>query len=160
MVKMKEIKLKLNKEEIYNEFNEEELNPLLGEYIFNKINNHNLKEEYQINILLENDLKNIDQDHLTFLFKDYFEDKLTTELYYQQEENKTLLLILSTGIILLSIYYFLKLNSIPVVSEILLITGWVFIWEWIYRQVFTRSLEKVNIKKYRLLLRSDINYFV
>jgi hypothetical protein len=157
---MKEINLKLNKEEIYNPFNEDELNPSLGEYIFNKINMNELKDKISFNIYLEDDLKDADQDHLTFLFKDYFEAKLTSELYLEKKEDLSLLLILLTGIILLSLYYFVKLNSIPVVSEILLITGWVFIWEWIYRQVFTRSMENYITKKYRLILRSDINYFI
>jgi hypothetical protein len=156
---MKEINLKLNKEEIYNPFNEDELNPSLGEYIFNKINMNELKDKISLNIYLEDDLKKADQDHLTFLFKDYFEAKLTNELYLEKKEDLSLLLILLTGVILLTLYYIFKINAIPVVSEILLITGWVFIWEWIYRQVFTRSMENYITKKYRLILRSDINYF-
>ena len=61
-----------------------------------------------------------------------------------------------TGIIFL-VFYFLSSN-IPIISEFILIIGWILIWEGIYNVIFQSIKNKIKIRKSQKLTHCKINF--
>ncbi len=64
------------------------------------------------------------------------------------------IILLALGIAALIIY--ISIKNLSVLSEVVLIIGWVFIWESIYNIFFSRTEIKYKIRKRKQLLKSDI----
>ena len=82
--------------------------------------------------------------------------KVQDELYYYEKAKfkKTILFLI--GIVLIIIYY---LSFVEVVSEIILILGWLAIWESVYSFLSDSSKDYIRIYRLRKLASSRI-YFV
>lgn len=60
------------------------------------------------------------------------------------------------GILFLYLYYFIKINF--VLSEMILIVGWVAIWEAVYAWLFVRDKDNIKIKRLKKLANCEIKF--
>ena len=60
------------------------------------------------------------------------------------------------GVLFLYLYYFIKINF--VLSEMILIVGWVAIWEAVYAWLFVRDKDNIKIKRLKKLANCEIKF--
>lgn len=82
--------------------------------------------------------------------------KVQDALYYYEKAKSKKTILFLIGIVLIIIYY---LSFIEIVSEIVLILGWLAIWESVYSFLADSSKDYIYIYRLRKLSSSRI-YFV
>jgi hypothetical protein len=156
---MNNIKLRINKDELLNEFNEEDLNPSLGEYILSKCHSEDIKNGVNIDIELEDDLKNENTEKINKLIQDYFNEKYLDAKDEYNSDKLGLNILLISGIIFLIIYYVIEhTENVFVVSELFLIMGWVALEELVYQLFFTKKDQIRHLKILKMLKEVKIKY--
>ncbi len=143
---MKQIKLTLKElDTARNCYNSEMLEPSLDEYLSNQIGFQDDKEF----TLKVNGLKTKkEQEQFEYLLHHFYENKV--ELLFNQDKKsdwrRPFLLILGIVLIFIS-----QLFSIAVVSEVLLVAGWVAIWEMVDDILFREDTRRSEIKIAKIL---------
>ena len=92
------------------------------------------------------------------LIKQNYGVKIQDEQYYLTLDHSKEILLFGLGIILLILYYtFLK--NIELVSEIILIIGWLAIWESTYNFLFVGYNKKNKITRLKKLTKAEVNFW-
>jgi len=79
------------------------------------------------------------------------------EFLEQKVLLKELMLLLLGAII---IFFCFLIKNTAFISEIILIIGWLFIWESLDKLIFSRTENKLKIKRLKQIIKSDIDYIV
>jgi len=127
-----------NKSKFKNDFNDHELNPNLGDYIFNKalISKLTKKKGLKIRIKSDFEISEIEKETFIDMIRSYYGNLIKTELIYLSINNLKSAVLFLVGIFVLLIAYFL--NNF-VIHEIFIIIGWLGIWEAIYSFLFANG---------------------
>lgn len=138
-----------NKQDFYDKYNHKIISQELINYIKNQASHANTKK---LEILINRHCR-MDDDYLDLLKNTLKNDYL---LYRRKLHlnNITQVLFLICGFILLILSHGIK--KYAVLEEILLICGWVFIWEMIELQLFTDSKNIYNCKILKKLSNTNI----
>lgn len=155
---MIEIKVDLNnKESFYSEFNEDKLSNNLNDYIINECYGESTKEDISINIYYNFKISKIEEDKMINVLKNNFQMQIDDEKYYLEHEKVIELLLFSLGILFLILYYAL-FRYIEIFSEIILIMGWLAIWESTYTFIFSSFQKEIKIKKLKNIVNANIKF--
>lgn len=138
-------------EDALNKFNNEKLSPELNEYI-KKECQANLKNTLEINI--EGKLTKKEQEKFANTIHSYYESLFKKYRYIDKYDNTIRVILLFIGIILLLI----SEQTTSLISELFLITGWIFIWEMLYDGLFNQINRKRKANIYKKLATSKINF--
>ena len=133
------------KEDFYSRYSNQKLNSELTDFIYNECYGEDYKNNIVINIYTKLKISKNEKNDMMDTIRRTFGLKVQDELYYYEKAKfkKTILFLI--GIVLIVIYY---LSFIEVLSEIILILGWLAIWESVYS--FLADSSKDYIKIYRL----------
>lgn len=149
------ITITLNKKEEYlNKFNDQRISPELNTYILEECKPIKTKKELQLNIQSNFEMTNQEKEEFVKMVRLNYQDDID-EL---KELSKKLMFIdiymFLIGVIFL-VLYSCNIN-IRVASEIILIIGWVLIWESIYNFIFARTENKLKMARRKQLIESEI----
>lgn len=138
-----------NKESFTNVFNDKELNPELGNYIFHKALIYKLtkKLNLKINIKTDFEVSEDDKGNIIDMIRSYYGHLVKTEMIYLNINNLKSVFLLIIGILILFVAYFVKGF---VIHEIFVIIGWLVIGEAVYSVLFAnrkRQRRKHLLKK-------------
>lgn len=150
-----EVELK-DKKDFVNKYNNNRISNELYNYIKEESKLINLKEKININIKTNFKMTDKEKELLALNIKKTSQEELNDMEYI---ENKILLkelLLLGLGITVIFFFYLLRSNQF--ISEIILIVGWLIIWEALDRLLFTRTKNKLAIKRLKQIIKSDIDY--
>lgn len=152
------IEIYLNDKEDYaNNFNKNRISPELFKYILNELKTINIKSKINIDIITNNfKLSDIEKEELATIIKSTYEDDSNDLIYLDNNLIFKELIFLFIGIIIIILYFLFKDSS--VISEIILIIGWLMIWESVGRLVFSRNETKYKIKRRKQIIKSKINF--
>ena len=127
-----------NKNDFINEFNEEELNPNLGDYIFNKalISKLTKKKGFKIRIKSDFEILETEKEIFIDMIRSYYGHLIKTELIYLNINNLKSAILFLGGIFVLLIAYFF--NNF-VIHEVFISMGWLGIWEASYSFLFANG---------------------
>lgn len=152
------IEIHLNDKEDYtNNFNKNRISPELFDYILNELKTINIKEKLDINIYTKNFiLSDEEKEQLAMMIKSTYEDDANDLIYLDNNLIFKELIFLLIGVLIIIIYFIFK--DSPVISEIILIIGWLMIWESVSRLVFSRTETKYKIKRRKQITKSKINF--
>lgn len=141
-------------EDITSRFNDELLDEEFTQYLLK----HTFIREKKITnkIVIESNLDFTKEKEIESIIKEHFNRKIKMFKIKDLINDKLELFMLLLGIILLIAYYLTNQLNIIIISEILLISGWVLIWEWFYKKVFDETSEKIELKKCNILLKTEI----
>lgn len=147
-----------NKQDLYNPYNNSILNDNLSSYLLNSLRGLGLKEKVQITIIHTEDIsleeqKNIENIIHTNFYRIDFEDDLHTKAYHIRA-----IILLIIGIILLWISYYLNANNIYIIEELILILGWVAIWEVADYLLFEDTKNRIKSKRIDELTKATIKF--
>ena len=144
------------KEDFYSRYSNQKLNSELTDFIYNECYGEDYKNNIVINIYTKLKISKNEKNDMMDTIRRTFGLKVQDELYYYEKAKfkKTILFLI--GIVLIVIYY---LSFIEVLSEIILILGWLAIWESVYSFLTDSSKDYIRIYRLRKLASSRI-YFV
>ncbi len=144
------------KEDFYSRYSNQKLNSELTDFIYNECYGEDYKNNIVINIYTKLKISKNEKNDMMDTIRRTFGLKVQDELYYYEKAKfkKTILFLI--GIVLIVIYY---LSFIEVLSEIILILGWLAIWESVYSFLADSSKDYIRIYRLRKLASSRI-YFL
>ena len=144
------------KEDFYSRYSNQKLNSELTDFIYNECYGEDYKNNIVINIYTKLKISKNEKNDMMDTIRRTFGLKVQDELYYYEKAKfkKTILFLI--GIVLIVIYY---LSFIEVLSEIILILGWLAIWESVYSFLTDSSKDYIRIYRLRKLASSRI-YFL
>lgn len=143
-----------NKNHFQNQFHKERLSPELGAYILEECKTASLREKIEIHIYCKEELDKREQTHLIDMIRRNYGVEIQ-ELLLLIEKNRLMSLIcILVGIFILFIYLFVDI--IPILSEVILIIAWVFIWEGIYNLLFDGIKNEIDRKRLKKLTECKI----
>ena len=144
------------KDDFYSRYSNQKLSSELTEFIYNECYGEDYKNNIIINIYTKLKISNKEKNAMMDTVRRTFGLKVQDELYYYEKAKfkKTILFLI--WIVLIVIYY---LSFIEVLSEIILILGWLAIWESVYSFLADSSKDYIKIYRLRRLASSRI-YFV
>lgn len=153
------INIYLNKkEDITDKFDNNKLSHELSKYIYNKCFGTPIKHNIILNIICNFDINNKDIKNITNMIKHNYKilfKEHTIHLNYNYLKSIILFVI---GIIFIGISRIIKFSNNFILGEILLIIGWVSIWEATYNFIFFDSRERIKIKRFKKLIKCEIKF--
>ena len=152
------IEIYINELEDYkNKFNKNRISSELFDYILDEIKTINIKEKIDINIYTKNfTLTDSEKEELAIMIKTTYEDDSNDLIYIDNVLTFKELIMLLIGIIIIIIYFIF--HKSPVISEIILIIGWLITGEALERLFFTKTEARHKIKRRKQIIKSKINF--
>ncbi len=143
------------KEDFYNKYSKNKINNELEEYIFNECYGEIFKNNIRINIYISYKIDDNEKNEMIDTIRRTFGLKVQDELYYYNKARykKTILFLL--GIVFIVLYYLLFSN---IIREIILILGWLAIWESVYSFLTDSNRDYIYIYRLKQLSKAKI-YF-
>lgn len=142
-----------------NKFNNDELNSELGEYIFQKMLVASLKRKQSVKINVFTSF-NVSQDEniaMIAMLKKYFLNQINLEKIYLNNSYIKNFLLSVAGMFLIAISYWLNNGTNFILTEILLIMGWLIIWEMGYSVLFSNSQHRLKIRLLKKITSCDVD---
>ena len=131
-------------DDVYEKYNKNEISKELINYIIEKCYN-----EKNIKIIINNKL---DINIKPLIYKGL--ENEYNRIYLKYKKNNIIQIIyLILGIIILGISSIISEN---VISEVILVTGWVFIWSVVELEIFTDTIGRKKRKIIKKILKSEI----
>lgn len=154
---MNKIQIYLNdKKDYISKFNQERISKELYGYIKNEVKLININKKINIEITSKFSLTDKEKETLSLNIKNTSEEELNDIKLLEEKVLLKDLLLLLIGIIIIFIYFILK--NTPIISEVILIIGWLFIWEAIARLLFAGTERKIQKQRLKQIIYSDIDF--
>ena len=141
-----------------SKYNENTLAPELKDYLLNEIIGYDINTKINININAKFKLTDEEKEHYKkIIIKEFKEsnDELEYEIELGNIKKLTLLLI---GISFVNASYFFGHAIGEILEEILMVFGWVALWEVAYAIFFTDASRRRKIKRNNQIIKSNIKY--
>ena len=143
------------KSDFYNKYSQHQLSRDLSEYIYNECLGENYKNHIIINIECKTKISADEKHQMMDTIRRTYGLKVQDELYYYESGQQKKILMLLFGLVLIIIYYS---AFVSVLREIILILGWLDIWESVYSLMFDSRKDKIHITRLKELAKARI-YF-
>ena len=139
-----------------NQFDHNKLSYDFNEYINYQLLGIPLSELIQINIHSKQKISEREQEQFISKFVQHYEHQITSYDFASKYIFRKVLILFLIGIFFITLYATLDSVLSFVIPEVLLITGWVAIWEAVYAILFTDSQNRMKAKRARQLKKSKI----
>ncbi len=144
-----------DKDDFFSKYNNTKLSPSLADYIVGETIGKPFKSSFELVIKHSFELSIEEMSMLKkILINSFYSDIKDFNLNLNSERLKQFILFL-IGIAFIALNYFARLYNI-VLSEVISIASWVFIWEVIYDICFVNSEQKNKYKRLKQLAKSDV----
>ena len=158
VIKLKTLKIEVtvkNIEELYHPLNNKTLNPSLANLLYDECLGKEKKSKIDIHIITYKKIQEEKKEEIRHLIHNHFKEqkkeiqlkKQTSHLFYSS--------ILLIGILFLLLSF---ITQSELIEEILLILGWIAIWEVVENFLFQESKESLKQKRYKELGSARIYY--
>lgn len=143
-----------NKEDYKNTYNENELSSELKQYILDHVKSKNTKQNIKLDITTDFKMDEKEALNLTYMIRRAFGLDVSEIMNISKKRSLKSLFAFILGTIFLLIYSFVPKQY--VVTEIILIIGWVLIWESTYNFLFKNIETKLMITRRKQIIKSKI----
>lgn len=141
-----------------SKYNENTLAPQLKDYLLNEIVGYDVNTKINILIDAKFDLTEDEKEHYKKLIIKEFREN-NDEIQYEIEQSNLKKLTLSLiGVLFIIASYFFNHIMGDILEEILMIFGWVALWEVAYAIFFTDASRRRKIKRNNQIIHADIKY--
>lgn len=144
--------------DICNKFNSNMLSEELSNYIYNECKGKPLKNKVKININSLFELDDDQKEKIVDMIRSNFGIDIKENLLYLKYINIPRIILFIIGIILVFIYTFFDSLNISWLAEIILIIGWLVIWEAAYNYLFLGTKKRMQVKRLKKLTCCEINF--
>lgn len=143
------------KNDFYSKFSKQKISNELAEYILNECYGEPYKNSIKININCKTKISDNEKHEMIDIIRRTFGLRVQDELYYAEKSQNKKTILLLIGLALIIIYY---CSIVSVLREIILILGWLAIWESIYGLLFDMPKDFIKIKRLKELAKARV-YF-
>jgi len=150
-----EIELK-DKKDFVSKYNNNRISNELYNYIKEESKLLNIKEQFNIEIKPQFKMTDEEKELLALNIKKTTSEEIKDLEYIEQKVLIKELLFLMIGIIITFFWFVVRKSEF--ISEIILIIGWLFVWEAVKKLVFSKVENRLNIKRLKQIVKSDIDY--
>lgn len=150
-----EIELK-DKKDFVSKYNNNRISSDLYNYLKDEIKLTNIKENIKIEIKPQFKISDEEKELLALNIKKTCKEEIDDIKYLEERILLKELLLLLIGAIIIFLCFLVKNSAF--ISEIILIIGWLFIWESLYSLIFRRTKNKILKERLTSIINSDIDY--
>lgn len=141
-----------------SKYNDEVISNELVDHIQGQLIGEDTKKDLQLNIETKFKLTEQEKDTYTYMLKKEYKERVNDILIESRDSDIKKLILFVVGLLFISGYYFLDLTFSHIISEVLLIFGWVAMWEVAYSLLFLDFKRKKYMKRYNQILKCDVKY--
>lgn len=141
-----------------SKYNDNTLAPKLKDYLLNEIIGYDINTKINIIIDAKFDLTEEEKEHYKKLIIKEFKESNDEILYEIDQSNLKKLTLSLIGILFIIASYFFNHIIGEVLEEILMIFGWVALWEVAYAILFTDASRRRKIKRNKQIINANIKY--
>ena len=143
------------KEDFYSKYSHNKLNRDLTDFILEECYGEFYKNKITINIDSQEKLTDEEKREMMDIIRRTYGLRVQDELYYSEKSQNKKTILLLVGIALIILYY---CSVVSILKDIILIIGWLAIWDSIYGLIFDTHDNFVRIRRLKELARARI-YF-
>lgn len=140
----------------YSKYGKDKLNQELYDYICNECYGEYYKNNIKINIYTEKELSDEEKRKMMDIIRSTFGLRVQDELAYYENSKDIKAILFLIGIALIILYYIAHINFL---KEIILILGWLAIWESTYSFLTDSKKDYIRIYRLRQLSNSRVYFF-
>ena len=141
-----------------SKYNENTWAPELKDYLLNEIIGYDINTKINIIIDAKFDLTDEEKEHYKNLIIKEFKESNDEILYEIEQSNLKKLTLSLIGILFIVASYFFSHIMGEVLEEILMVFGWVALWEVAYAIFFTDASRRRKIKRNNQIKHANIKY--
>ena len=146
------------KDDYINQFNENKLSNNLSNYILDECKGKSLDNRITLNVKVNFKISTSDKEKFVTMIHENYKSDLEEYMLILKHSHLKKIIIFFIGVILIYLYYFQDISHNKVISEVILVIGWVAIWEVAYTWLFENSKNRLTIKRLKQLTRCKINF--
>lgn len=147
-----------NKNSYKNPFNENKLSQDLSNYILEECKGLNYSDELEIHIKTKFDITREEKVNIINMIRSNYGIDVRENVIYMDHLIKKNILLFIFGCLFIAYSFFIE-DASATISEIILIIGWVGIWEVVYSIFFSEYKKRMQIKRLKQLANSRIIFF-
>lgn len=157
--KVREIKIHLNNnEDVYNKFNNDILSIDLGTYIYEQYLLLAEPADIKLKISSDEEMNDSYKNKLQDMIQHYFNTNLKELSRMHRVQNAKNILLSVIGICLVLIAHFLNFYNDFIISEVILVAGWVSLWEVFDNIMFKESKWQIKYNVFKRLCKSEFEF--
>lgn len=141
-----------------NPFNENKLSQDLSNYILEECKGLNYNDELELHIKTKFDISREEKVNIINMIRSNYGIDVRENVIYREHLIKKNILLFIFGCLFIAYSFFIEDVS-ATISEIILIIGWVGIWEVVYSIFFSEYKKRMEIKRLKQLTNSRIIFF-
>ena len=146
------------KDDYINQFNNNKLSNSLSNYILEECRGKSLANRITLNVKTNFKISVQEKEEFIKMVHENYKTDLEEYTLVLKHSNLKKILIFFIGIVLIYLAYFNDIVSNKVISEVILVIGWVAIWEAAYTWLFESNENRIKIKRLRQLAKCRINF--
>ena len=146
------------KDDYINQFNENKLSNDLSNYILDECRGKSLANRITLNVKVNFKMSSKEKEEFKKVIHENYKSDLSEYMLILKYSNLKKMIVFFAGIILIYLHYFKDISNNKVISEVILVIGWVAIWEAAYTWLFENSKNRVKIKRLKQLTKCKINF--
>lgn len=144
-----------NKKDFYSPYSNKILNENLYNYIYNECYGEKFSNKIIINIWTKKEISTDEKNIMMDMIRRTFGLRVQDEIYYYEKAKDKRIVVFLVGIALIIMYY---LAVIRILRELILILGWLAIWESTYSFITDNAKDLLRIRRLKELSKARI-YF-
>ena len=120
------------KDDYINQFNENKLSNYLSNYILDECKGKSLANRITLNVKVNFKMSSKEKEEFKKMIHENYKSDLSEYMLILKYSNLKKMIVFFAGIILIYLHYFKDISNNKVISEVILVIGWVAIWEAAY----------------------------
>lgn len=144
------------KKYLVSKYNENTLDPELREYLINELIGENLSSNVVLSIDTKFKVTEEEAESYSLMIRREFKESINELLYESGNSDVQKISLFLIGLLFLLSSYLLDSVAGEIFSQILMVFGWVALWEVAYSIFFTDSSRRRRNKRYKQLLNAKI----
>ena len=147
-----------NKKDIFNKFNEKQISDGLAQYIITNAKKDFISKNVKLVIKQNVSLTTQEQEKMVDAIREYFGLLVREKILYLRINNVKQIVLSILGILLIIFSELLSMFFNYLIPELLLIAGWIVIWEALESILFVDSKAKIDKRIYLKLSNCEIDF--
>ncbi|MEE0699522.1 MAG: hypothetical protein U0M66_02910 [Bacilli bacterium] len=145
-----------SKEAYQNEYNKKRLSSSLSDYILEESKFISPKKKINLIIKTKFELENEEKEELVDMIRNNYGTDVSELIMVSKKLKKLDLIIFIMGVIALLVYFLIPTKFVA--SEVILIIGWVLIWESTYNFIFRGAGNQLKILRRKQIINGKITF--
>ena len=156
---MSTINININKyEDVMEKYDNNKLSSELAYFIYNQYMSLPLRKGIELNIETNFEITEEQEGIISDMIHRYFGLQVQKSIYNFRYKTKYQIFLFLIGVLLIAISNLKVFADFSTIHEILLIIGWVAVWELFYDGFYVEYKENIKRKRYKKLSEVKINF--